>query len=147
MRLEAMNKMNETFNERYSYIFTGICDSVNRGGSASVHAGMPPPGADPPRSRLPPPREQTPPPEQTQRAGGTHPTIMHSCWKIPPSWKYTFWGPKNNPEKSIIFHSNFRFWEPDSIRRKERISRYDTSSTRTQTSISQTEFSKKWLAF
>ena len=64
--------------------FTGICDSVNRGVSASVHAGIPPPpGADKPRASYPPlsrhtPLEQTPswtrytpweqttpPPEQT----------------------------------------------------------------------------------
>ena len=47
------------------YIFTGVCDSVNRELSASVHAGIPPPpppprpgadppGADPPPSRRPP---------------------------------------------------------------------------------------------
>ena len=63
---------------RQGNVFTGICDSVHRGGgSASVHAGIHPPwsrpppgaethplGADPPRSRPPrnrPPQEQTPP--------------------------------------------------------------------------------------
>ena len=74
-------------------VFTGICDSVNRGGSASVHAGMPPPppGADPPEQTHPPPgadtpsrEEQTPPDTEHagrygQRAGGTHPTGMQSC--------------------------------------------------------------------
>ena len=80
-------------------LFTG-------GGSASMHAGIPPPHrADtPPRSRHPPPRsrhppgadtplppprswpprEQTPPGKQTPayglRAVGTHPTGMHSCF-------------------------------------------------------------------
>ena len=50
------------------YVFTGMCDSVHRGGvSASGHAGMPhPPGADTPSgadilSRRHP-QEQTPPP-------------------------------------------------------------------------------------
>ena len=44
------------------YVFTGICDSVNRGVSASVHAGIhtppeqtPPPGADTPLGADTPP--------------------------------------------------------------------------------------------
>ena len=43
------------------YVFTRVCDSVNRvgGGSASVHAGIPPP---PPES-MHPPGKQTPPRE------------------------------------------------------------------------------------
>ena len=59
------------------YIFTGVCDSVHMGGSASVHAGIPPP---------PPLGPGTPPPgaEHTgrygQRAGGMHPTGMQSCF-------------------------------------------------------------------
>ena len=95
-------------------VFTGVCDSVHSGGSASVHAGIPnPPRADPPKSRPPrsippgadPPWEQTPPeqippgtdppradsprsrppsgkqtPAYGQRAPGTHPTGMHSCY-------------------------------------------------------------------
>ena len=51
-------------------IFTGVCLSTG-GGSASVHAGIYPPGADTP------PRKQTP--AYGQRAAGTHPTGMHSC--------------------------------------------------------------------
>ena len=57
------------------YLFTGVCDFVNRGVSASVHAGIPPGsrhplGADPAVADTPPgsrhpqeqtPREQTPP--------------------------------------------------------------------------------------
>ena len=58
-------------------VFTGICDSVNRGGSASVHAGIPHPPQEqtPPRGRhplgadAPPPKSRPPleadPPEQT----------------------------------------------------------------------------------
>ena len=54
-------------------IFTPVCHSVHRGGSTSVHAGIPPPNkqtppppmADPPRSRHHPPQWQTPPKKQT----------------------------------------------------------------------------------
>ena len=76
-------------------VFTGVCHSVNGGGSASVHAGIsthtPHLGPDtprdqtPPRSRTPvadpPPRVHTPPgPDPPQPAAGTHPTGMHSCF-------------------------------------------------------------------
>ena len=90
-------------------IFTPVCHSVHRGGSASVHAGIPPQsrhppqeqtlpqsrhhpplGADTPQSRHPPkqtPPKQTPPWKQTLayslRAAGTHPTGMHSCFVMP----------------------------------------------------------------
>ena len=49
--------------------FTGVCDSVHRGGwvSASMHAGMPPPRADTP------PPEQTPPGADTPPRSGHHP--------------------------------------------------------------------------
>ena len=51
-------------------IFTPVCHSVHRGGSASMHAGIPPPldqtppwdQAAPPRIR-PPPRDQADPPQ------------------------------------------------------------------------------------
>ena len=44
------------------FLHLSVCYSVHRGVSASVHAGLHPPGADtPPRSRHPPPKEQTPP--------------------------------------------------------------------------------------
>ena len=87
------------------YIFTGMCDSVHRGGvgiPACTEADPPPPGADPPweqtppRSRHPPgadtppgqdpPGADTPPPgaEHSTRygqcAGGTHPTGRQSCF-------------------------------------------------------------------
>ena len=75
-----------------AYIFTGMCDSVHRRGSASVHAGIPPsphPHRDPRGAGTP--QEQTPPGPGTtlgaeqaerygQRAGGTHPTGMQSCF-------------------------------------------------------------------
>ena len=78
-------------------VFTPVCHSVHRvGDSASVHAGIPPPGGRPPQSRHPPPRPGTPQirhpsrsrpprdwaplPQQTATvADGTHPTGMHSC--------------------------------------------------------------------
>ena len=45
------------------YVFTRVCDSVNKGGSASVHAGIPPPPEKltPPESRHPPWEVDTPP--------------------------------------------------------------------------------------
>ena len=55
-------------------IFTPVCHSVHRGGSASVHAGIPP-RADAPRSRHP--REQTPPREQTHPLGADPPGSRH----------------------------------------------------------------------
>ena len=59
------------------YVFTGVCLSTG-GGSASVHAGIPPPrdhappGPDPPGTRPPrtrPPRDQTPPRERCYCCG------------------------------------------------------------------------------
>ena len=55
-------------------VFTGVCDSVNRGGrvSASVHAGMPDPLLDqaPPEQSRPPPDQAHPSPrEQTPEYG------------------------------------------------------------------------------
>ena len=76
------------------YVFTGVCDSVHRGVSASVHAGIPPtrpntpwsrhppradtPGADPPGSRHPP--EQTPP--QSRHPPGVDTPWCKACWEI-----------------------------------------------------------------
>ena len=78
------------------YVFTGVCDSVNRGGVTShppeqTPQSRHPPGAhNPPGADTNPPGAETTPPEQTptpsehavrygQRAGGTHPTGMQSC--------------------------------------------------------------------
>ena len=57
------------------YIFTGVCDSVHRGGT---WAGTPP------LDQVHPPGPGTPPGavhagRYGQQAGGTHPTGMHSC--------------------------------------------------------------------
>ena len=83
-------------------IFTPVCHLFcSQGGSASVHAGIPPLEQTPPRAdthpwgQTPPeqthtPWEQTPPlpgadppgkqtPAYGLRAAGTHPTGMHSC--------------------------------------------------------------------
>ena len=65
------------------YVFTGVCDSVHSGGSASVHTGMPHPlGADTPWSRDPP--EQTPP-------GADTPWSRHPPEQTPP-WEQTSLG-------------------------------------------------------
>ena len=70
--------------------------SVHRGVSASVHAGIPPPGVDTPPLEQTPPQFFffsfllffaffTPPPEIQETAtaaDGTHPTGMHSCFLI-----------------------------------------------------------------
>ena len=42
-------------------IFTPVCHSVHRGGSASVHDGIPPPPSRHPPEAGTPPQEQTPP--------------------------------------------------------------------------------------
>ena len=59
--------------------FTGVCDSVNRGGSASMHAGIHPPGADTPLEQTHPPREQTP-------LGTDPPGSRHPPWSRQPPW-------------------------------------------------------------
>ena len=85
------------------YVFTPVCHSVHRGGvclSACWDTTTPPPsrsrhptpGADtPPQAGTPQgadtPPEQAPPgggtPQQTATVtDGTHPTGMHSCWRI-----------------------------------------------------------------
>ena len=82
-------------------IFTPVCHSVHRGGSASRHARLPtppPPGSRPPRTRHPPQsrpsgtrhppgtRHPLPGPDTPhgvehagQRVGSTYPTGMQSC--------------------------------------------------------------------
>ena len=92
-------------------IFTPVCHSVQRGGSASMHAGIPSPPrpsrpppeqtphhphtppdqADPPGPGRSPPEQADPPPgKQTPayglRAAGMHPTGMHSCLQ-----KFSIW--------------------------------------------------------
>ena len=73
-------------------IFTPVCHSFcSQGGSASVHAGIPPPPRQQtPQSRYPPPPEQTPqeqtPPEQTP-PGSRHPPppsrLQHTVYERP----------------------------------------------------------------
>ena len=73
-------------------VFTGVCDSVHGGGC--LHQAPPPkqtpPGEQtPPRdqthllqSRHPPGPDTPPPPGTATAAGGTHPTVMHSCYNL-----------------------------------------------------------------
>ena len=62
------------------YVFTHVCDSVHRGGSASVHAGIPThPPAPPGKETLPPtgrPLCAVHAGRYGQQAGGMHPTGM-----------------------------------------------------------------------
>ena len=56
-------------------IFSVACVKKSvHGGSASVHAGIPPPGADTPPCAVHAGR-------YGQQAGGMHPTGMQSCWQ------------------------------------------------------------------
>ena len=93
------------------FLHLSVIHSVHRDGgrgSASVHAGIPPPPRagpagtrhppqpDPPSgSRHPPPGKQTP--AYGLRAAGTHPTGMHSCFILcrslhrPRSWSRAVW--------------------------------------------------------
>ena len=62
------------------YVFTCVC-VCPQGGSASVHAGIPPPEQTrgpgiPPRAD---PLDQAPPRTRPPGRDGTHPTGMHSC--------------------------------------------------------------------
>ena len=91
-------------------IFTPVCHSVHRGGSASMHAGIPPPpGSDtttPPRIRPPwirhhQPPDQTPPqirpprirhhhpPDQTPPRTRQTPPIRHPPWEADSSIRST----------------------------------------------------------
>ena len=76
-------------------VLTGVCDSVNRVGSTSVHAGIPPPPLQEqthpnPRTRHPLPLEQTPaantpPQEQTPSWSRHHPPgTRHPPGNRPP---------------------------------------------------------------
>ena len=61
------------------YVFTGVCMSTG-GVSAPLHAGIHPPGPDPPRSRHPPPQDQIS--QCGRQVGGTHPTGIHTCFLL-----------------------------------------------------------------
>ena len=89
-------------------VFTGVCDSVNRGVSASVHAGIPhpleqtpptsrhspeqtPPGADPPEQTSP--QEQTPPWSRHPPRADTPPPGSRACLGIRSTrgWYSSYW--------------------------------------------------------
>ena len=107
-------------------IFTSVCQEFcpqGGGVSASVHAGIyhppgadTPPGPDPPGADTPPdqtpqgaathsPGPDPPPGKQTaaygQRAAGTHPTGMHSCFSR-YFRNYTLWSILNICHSSIF---------------------------------------------
>ena len=70
------------------YIFTGVCDSVHRGGVCSqggLLLGVPGPGGVCSRGYLllggSAPGGWRSPPGTATAAGGTHPTGMHSCFE------------------------------------------------------------------
>ena len=58
------------------YVFTGVCDSVNRGGTSAPQSRHPPPEQTP--------REQTPPWEQTPPGADTSPPRADTPWKQTP---------------------------------------------------------------
>ena len=71
------------------YVFTRVCDSVHKGGLRAgriPRAGRTPPGRENPPAERTPQAGRTPPPPGKhtpaygQRAAGTHPTGMHSCF-------------------------------------------------------------------
>ena len=77
------------------YVFTPVCHSVHRGGLPQCMLGyypspqtrhppptrQPCPGPGTPREQTPP-RTRHPPRETATVADGTHPTGMHSCFKM-----------------------------------------------------------------
>ena len=81
------------------YIFTGVCDSVNRGVCLSACWDTPragtPPEQTPPQSRHPP--EQTPPgtrhPPGTRPPPGPDPALCSACWEIQSTrgWYASYW--------------------------------------------------------
>ena len=90
VRINCSRPVPATMKLGQGHIFTSVCLSTGgRGVCLSACWDIHPPGADPPEQTSPPsrpPREQThtPPRKQTpaygQRAVGTHPTGMHSCY-------------------------------------------------------------------
>ena len=75
------------------YVFTRVCDSVHKGGSASLHAGYhPPEGGTPPGRRSP--RKETPthqgrryPPRRRPLLGRRHPRGRRHPQKEAPPWE------------------------------------------------------------
>ena len=75
--------------------------------------GYNPPSRHPPRSRQPPSKQTTPPPPADhagrygQRAGGTHPTGMQSCWSSSTVvfQVYRLWCVVTNAHNSMIHTS------------------------------------------
>ena len=79
------------------YVFTGICDSVNRGGLPQCMLGYHPhPRRRPLRTRHPPgpaPPDQAPHPQE-ETPGTRHPPTPHrACWEIRSTrgWYASYW--------------------------------------------------------
>ena len=61
-------------------VFTSVCDSVHREGvSAPLYAGIHTPLANTPKADTPPSSDTM---GYGQQAGGTHPTGMHTCYRL-----------------------------------------------------------------
>ena len=61
---------------REGYAFTAVCDSVQKGGSASVHSGIPHTPGPGTRPEQNPPEKAMHAGRYSQQAGGMHPTGM-----------------------------------------------------------------------
>ena len=83
-------------------IFTPVCQSFCSRGEGSTWAGTLPPGPGTPQTRYTPPGTRYPPKPGTpplavhagryrQQAGGTHPTGMHSCYRMHLHVKHLFY--------------------------------------------------------
>ena len=99
------------------YLFTGAWGSAQPLGcrppppawrppfpmDAETHGCRPPPGCRPPSPDTPSPWMQTPPPPRYgQRADGTHPTGMHTCWDSHPACPSGFPVNSSNALQAII---------------------------------------------
>ena len=89
-------------------VFTGVCDSVHRGVSASMHAGIPPP-----RIRHPPgadtPQEQTPPGSRLQHTVNERPVrILLECILV-------FIQFLRKKDQMIGFDTHPKGWRPEEI--------------------------------
>ena len=78
-------------------IFTPVCHSVHRGGSASVHAGMPTPRPDPPEQTHNTPQTRHHPPGTRHHPPGTR---HHPPRADPPPGADTPWGADTPQEQT-----------------------------------------------
>ena len=108
-------------------VFTGVCDSVHRGGLPQCMLGYPPGSRHPPPRKQAPPQEQAPSPEQAppqeqappsraqhagrygQCAGGTHPAGMQSCCNCNSGWFHI----TNDSNYKCFLMVSFLLWYHD----------------------------------